>query len=121
MPSGSAASMTDLMFLLLLFLMIATTLISPNALKLVLPQSANQVQEKPYTTVSVTPDLRYYVELQEVPFGQLEEVLRAKLANVEDPTVALHADESVPWGEIVKVMNILKNNNYKMIAATRPK
>ena len=57
--SFSAASMTDLMFLLLIFMLLATTLINPNALKLVLPKSANQIKEKPYTTVSITRDLRY--------------------------------------------------------------
>ena len=58
----SSASMTDLMFLLLVFMLIATTLINPNALKLTLPTSNNQIKEKPYTTVSITSDLQYYVE-----------------------------------------------------------
>lgn len=118
--SFSAASMTDLMFLLLIFMLIATTLINPNALKLLLPKSANQLKEKPYTTVSVTADLNYFVETEPVSFSQLESVLQAKLNGIEDPTVSLHCDKSVAVDEVVKVMNIAKDNKYKLILATSP-
>lgn len=122
--SFSASSMTDLMFLLLLFLLIATTLINPNALKLMLPKSSNQLKDKAITTVSIQNaggSYRYYVELQEV--GSLEGVERALQARLEgqtDPTVSLHAEKSVVWDEIVKVMNIAKRNGYKLNAATQP-
>ncbi len=119
--SFSAASMTDMIFLLLLFLMIATTMIGPNnALKLLLPKSANQLKDKPYTTVSITEELQYYVELTPVPFSQLESALKAKLTDAEDPTVSLHCDKTVPVDEVVKVMNIAKDNHYKLILATTP-
>ena len=118
--SYSAASMTDLMFLLLIFMLISTTLINPNALKLLLPKSANQLKEKPYTTVSITSDLNYYVETTPVPFDRWESALQAKLNGVEDPTVSLHCDKTVPVDEVVKVMNIAKNNKYKLILATSP-
>ena len=123
--SYSASSMTDLMFLLLLFLLIATTLINPNALKLTLPKSANQLKDKAYTTVSVE-DLgggryRYYVELENVGSREgIERALRARLADQEEPTISLHADKTVEWDEIVQVMNIAKDNGYKLIAATQP-
>lgn len=118
--SYSAASMTDLMFLLLIFLLISTTLINPNALKLLLPKSANQLKEKPYTTVSITSDLQYYVETSPVSFDNLESALQSKMSGAEDPTVSLHADKTVPIDEVVKVMNIAKDNNYKLILATSP-
>ena len=118
--SFSAASMTDLMFLLLMFLLISTTLINPNALKLLLPKSSNLINEKPYTTVSITSDLRFYVEDQPVQFSSLEGALQAKLEGKEEPTVSLHCDRSVPVDEVVKVMNIAKDNKYKLILATTP-
>ncbi|MDR2885585.1 MAG: biopolymer transporter ExbD [Rikenellaceae bacterium] len=118
--SYSAASMTDLMFLLLMFMLIATTLINPNALKLLLPKSANQIKEKPYTSVSITADLRYYVEDQPIPFPALEGALQSKLAGKDEPMVSLHCDRTVPVDEVVKVMNIAKDNNYKLILATSP-
>ncbi len=118
--SYSAASMTDLMFLLLMFMLIATTLINPNALRLLLPKSANQLNEKPYTTVSITADLHYYVETTPVAFSQLEAALAEKLAGKEEPTISLHCDRNVPIDEVVKVMNIAKDHRYRLILATNP-
>ena len=123
--SFSASSMTDLMFLLLLFLLIATTLINPNALKLMLPKSYNQLKDKAMTTVSIQDTghgYRYYVELQDV--GSIEGVERAlstRLEGQEEPTVSLHCDKTVAVDEVVKVMNIAKDNKYKLILATTPR
>lgn len=123
--SFSASSMTDLMFLLLLFLLIATTLINPNALKLMLPKSSNQLKDKAMTTVSIQDTghgYRYYVELQDV--GSIEGVERAltmRLEGQEEPTVSLHCDKTVAVDEVVKVMNIAKDNKYKLILATSPR
>ena len=116
----SASSMTDLIFLLLLFMMLSTTLINPNAVKLTLPKSSNQWKEKPYTTVSINSDLGYFIETTPVSFDRLEETLVAKLTGTEDPTVSLHCDKSVPIEEVVKVMNIAMKNKFKLILATRP-
>jgi len=123
--SFSASSMTDLMFLLLLFLLIATTLINPNALKLMLPKSANQLKDKAFTTVSIE-DLgggryRYYVELQPVDgIEGVEQALRVKLEGQENPTVSLHCDKTVAIDEAVKMMNLSRDNGYKLILATTP-
>ncbi len=122
--SFSSASMTDLMFLLLLFLLIATTLINPNALKLMLPRSANQLKDKAITTVSIE-DLggkyRYYVEGDVVDgLDGVESALRLKLEGEQEPTVSLHCDKTVAVDEAVQIMNISKKNNYKLILATSP-
>jgi len=116
----SMASMTDIVFLLLIFFMITSTLVNPNAIKLLLPQSSNQTAAKPLTTVSVTQDLKYYVESQRVTFDQLEPTLQKKLGTESDIYISLHVHENVPMKEVVKVMNIAKRNQYKMILATRP-
>ena len=118
--SFSASSMTDLMFLLLTFFLVLTTMVSPNALKLVLPQSNSQVKDKAYTTVSITGDLHYFVEMEPVSFNQLENALRTRMDGQDNPTVSLHCDKSVPIDEVVKVMNIARNNDYKLILATSP-
>lgn len=117
---GGTASQTDLIFLLLLFLMISTTLINPNALKLLLPKSSNANKEKPYTTVSITADLQYFVEMEQVSFDQLAGRLRTRLEGVEEPTISLHCDRTVPVDEVVKVMNIARDNKYKLVLATAP-
>jgi biopolymer transport protein ExbD len=116
----SVAGMSDIVFLLLIFFVLTSTLIAPNALKLLLPQSNSQVQAKPITTVSITADLQYYVEKTPVNFDQLEPVLQKKLRFREDPTISLHSDKSVAIEHIVKVMNIARRNNYKLILATNP-
>ncbi len=120
--SFSASSMTDLIFLLLLFLLIATTLINPNALKLMLPKSANQLKDKALTTVSIQDkgdSYRYYVELEEVKGVEgIEAALKARLEGEENPTISLHCDKSVAVDEVVKVMNICKDNNFPLILAT---
>ena len=116
----NSSSMADMVFLLLIFMLLATTLINPHALRLVLPQSTNQITDKPITTVEISSDLRFYVAGEEVPFPRLEETLRAKVAHLEEPLVSLRADQSVPVGEVVKVYNIAKDNRFKLILETRP-
>jgi biopolymer transport protein ExbD len=115
------SSMSDLVFLLLIFFMITSTLVAPNALKLLLPQSNSQAPSKPQTTVSITADLQFFVLDQPVnSMEELENRLRVALANETDPTVSLHVDKSVPMEHVVKVMNIAKDNKFKVILATSP-
>ncbi|TFH37072.1 MAG: biopolymer transporter ExbD [Bacteroidia bacterium] len=117
----SMAGMSDIVFLLLIFFMITSTLIHPTALKLLLPKGANQASAKPLTTVSITRDLQFYVEDQPVNFENLENILRQKIGKSEDTYISLHADKTVPIEYVVKVMNIAKDNQYKLILATSPK
>jgi len=114
----SMSSMTDIVFLLLIFFMVTSTLISPNALKLLLPKSGNQTPANPITSVSIDKGLNFYVETTPVPFSSLENQLREKLTGKKDPTISLHVDKSVPMEQVVRVMNIAKNNKYKLILAT---
>ncbi len=121
--SFSNSAMTDLMFLLLIFMLIATTLINPNALKLELPKSSNQLKDKAITTVSIKMERNgysYYVELDKVSgLEDLERALRARLQGQEHPTVSLHCDKKIPVEQVVNVMNIAKQNKYKLILATQ--
>lgn len=114
------ASMTDIVFLLLIFFMITSTMVSPNALKLLLPQSNSQTTTKAFTSVSITKDISYYIESQPVDFANLEASLQQKLSGAADPVISLHVEQSVPVEYMVKVMNIAQRNKYKLILATRP-
>ena len=111
--------MTDVVFLLLIFFMITSTLVHPNALKLLLPQSENQTAAKPLTSVSITRNLEYYVEEQRVSFSEIEPMLKQRVGENPETYISLHVDENVPMKEVVKVMNIAKRNEYKLILATR--
>ena len=122
----SMSSMTDIVFLLLIFFLVTSTLINPNALKLLLPKSTGQVSAKPTVTVSIKDwgedRYTYHINGNEapLPFGQVEDRLVGLLQSSEDPTFSIYADESVPVKELVQVMNIAKRNHYKVILATSP-
>lgn len=116
----SMSGMTDIVFLLLIFFMITSTLIHPTALKLLLPQSSHQTSAKPLTTVSITGDLQFYVEDQKVDFNDLERVLQEIMGNNPDAYVSIHCDRSVDVDYLVKVLSITQNNGYKVILATTP-
>lgn len=120
----SMSSMTDIVFLLLIFFMVTSTLISPNALKLLLPSSNSQTSATPFTSVSVR-DLgerkyQYAVGTEICDVKEIEKKLKQELSGKEEPCVSLHVDKTVPMEEVVKIMNIAKDNNYKLILATKP-
>jgi biopolymer transport protein ExbD len=117
----SMSSMTDIVFLLLIFFMLTSTLVSPNALKLLLPNSKAKTLEKQTLSVSITPEIDYYIGEREVAFEQLEDELKLELAGEEEPAIVLHADKTVDIEYAVKVMDIAYRNKYKVVLATNPK
>lgn len=124
-PNFSMASMTDVIFLLLIFFMITSTVVSPNAIKVLLPQGKQQTSAKPLTRVIIDKDLNFYAAFgnekeQPVMVENLAAFLIECAAKEPEMHVALYADESVPYREIVKVLNIANENHFKMVLATRP-
>jgi biopolymer transport protein ExbD len=114
------SSMTDLVFLLLIFFMITSTLVSPNAIKLFLPSSSSKTPSPQTIAVSIDKDIKYYVGDKEFEFNAIEGELLAQLANIKDATIVLNVDKSVPTEYLVKVMDIANRNQFKMILATAP-
>ncbi len=124
-PAFSMASMTDVIFLLLIFFMITSTMVSPNAIKVLLPQGKQQTSAKPLTRVIIDKDLNYYAAFgndkeQPLSVEELAPFLQGCAEREPEMYVALYADESVPYREIVKVLNIANENHFKMVLATRP-
>ncbi len=121
----SQASMTDLIFLLLIFFMITSTVVTPNAIKILLPQSSNQTSAKPMTRVIIDANLNYYLAAGKekehlVNFEEIEPYLKSVVVAEPDMYIALYADESVPCREIVRVLNLANENKFKLVIATRP-
>jgi len=120
----SMSSMTDIVFLLLIFFMVTSTLVAPNALKLLLPQSNSQTAAKPVTTISITKDIQYYINdggaVKRVAFQEIEPFLVQRFGGEPEAYISLHAERSVPIEEVVKVMNIARKNQFKLILATAP-
>ena len=125
--SFSMSSMPDIVFLLLIFFLVTSTLINPNALKLLLPKSTGQVSAKATVSVSIkhwqqTDDFSFHINGDETPvrFDQVEDELINLLQSEDDPTFSIYADQTVPIREVVKVMNNAKRNQNKVIMATTP-
>lgn len=124
-PNFSMASMTDLIFLLLIFFMITSTMVSPNAIKVLLPQGKQQTSAKPLTRVIIDKDLNIYAAFgndreQALSLEELTPFLQECAAREPEMYIALYADETVPYREIVRVLNIANENHFKMVLATRP-
>ena len=117
----SMSSMTDIVFLLLIFFMLTSTLVSPNALKLLLPNSKARTLEKQTLSVSITPEIDYYIGDKQVAIENLEQQLKLELSGQEEPAIILHADKTVDIEYAVKVMDIAYRNKYKVVLATNPK
>ncbi|MCK5838462.1 MAG: biopolymer transporter ExbD [Bacteroidales bacterium] len=124
----NTAPMSDLVFLLLIFFMLTSTLVAPNAIKLLLPSSDSKTIAKPATvTVYIDPELNFYVDGNPVNEGQLQTELAQKLLNENDASVVLKAEKSVPVQYVVTVIdavnkvNRMYNAKHKVILATFPK
>ena len=117
----SNAGMSDIVFLLLLFFMLTSTLVQPTALKVLLPKGTTQSNARPMTTVSITKDHQYFIEDQPIAIENLEAALQAKVGADPEIYISVHADRSVPLEFVVNVMNIAAKNQYKLILATTPK
>ena len=120
------SSMTDIVFLLLIFFLVTSTLVNPNALKLLLPKSTGQVNAKATVSVSIKDwgdeTYTYHINGSQEPlqYDAVEDGLVELLQSEEDPTFSIYSDESVPIKEVVSIMNIAKRNHYKVILATQP-
>lgn len=119
-PEFNMASMTDIVFLLLIFFMIASTLVSTNAIDIILPKASGKTENKKSTAVSIKKDLTYYIDQKRVGESVLESQLISILSTQDAPTIVLRAEKSVPVENVVKVMDIANRNKFKVILAVQP-
>jgi len=122
--SFSMASMTDIIFLLLIFFLITSTIVVPNAIKVTLPEAQKQSAAKPVTRITIDTNLHYYVAFgtqreRPVSFDEIEPFLQEQHLKEPEMWVAVYADESIAYKEVVKIMEIANKNNFKMYLATR--
>ncbi len=116
----SMSSMTDIVFLLLIFFMLTSPVITPEALDLILPKAKGKTTSVQNVAVSITKDLQFYVDDQRISQAALESTLKTKLAGKEKPTIVLRADEGVPIEKAVSVMDIANRNSYRIVLAVKP-
>lgn len=120
-PEFNMSSMTDIVFLLLVFFIIASTMISPNGLDVLLPKGNTRTTKKNQVSVSITKDIKYFVGQREVPFEELEGTLQMMLDGEEKPGFLLRSEETVDIQYVVGVMEIANKNKFQMVLATRTK
>ncbi|MDB4768205.1 biopolymer transporter ExbD [Flavobacteriaceae bacterium] len=117
-PEFSMSSMTDIVFLLLIFFLLTSN--SPNALDLILPKAKGKTTNTQQVTVTIDEDLRYFVNEKLVEQAQLEAILIQELSAQDAPTIILRAAESIAIKEAVYVMDVANRNQFKVILAVRP-
>ncbi|WP_297707431.1 biopolymer transporter ExbD [uncultured Eudoraea sp.] len=117
-PEFSMSSMTDIVFLLLIFFMLTAN--SPNALDLLLPKAKGKSTNTQNVSVTINKNLEYFVNSERINGEYIEIELKKALEGQEKPTVILRAEESVAIKEAVNVMDIANRNSYKVILAVRP-
>ena len=119
-PEFSMSSMTDIVFLLLVFFLLTSPAITPDALDLILPKANGKSTNVQKASVSITDAGVYYVNAKRVIESRLESEIKKALAGQESPTLILRSEENVPVKKAVKVMDIANRNGYKVVLAVRP-
>lgn len=118
-PNFNMSSMTDLVFLLLIFFILTSTLVSINALEIELPSADKTKTEQTYTTVSISNEGDFFVNSEKVEDVEtLESSLTNAIVEAKDSTVVVRADKTAQIEQLVKVMNIGQRHHYKMVIAT---
>lgn len=115
------SSMTDIVFLLLIFFMLTSTMVTTNALDIVLPKAKGKTDSNKSTSVSIDKDLNFFIDKDKVNEADLEKQLLDLFANSENKAIVLRAEKSVPHEKVVKVMEIAYRNQIKMVIAVNPK
>ncbi|MDA7744739.1 biopolymer transporter ExbD [bacterium] len=119
--SFNMSSMTDIVFLLLIFFIILSTLVSPYGAKVDLPTGKARTTEHPKISVAIKPDLTYNLDGQDVGKEELRSLLKQRKTEVEKPVIELRVDQTVPTGETVSFLSIAKENGFSIVIATKPK
>ena len=120
-PEFNMSSMTDIVFLLLIFFMIASTLVSAEAIDLLLPKSSSKTTQTKSISVSVDKDVNYYIDMQQVEKDNLETELLAKLGTQEEPVITIRSDQDVEMKHVVFIMDIANKNKIKSNLAVQSK
>ncbi len=118
-PNFSMSSMTDIVFLLLIFFMLTSTLVTTNALKIELPTSSAESLKQQTVSISITEDLRYFINNEPVEESFLESKIREYFNSIDNPTLVLRAAKTIPIEHAVSVIDLAYRNNYKIVLATQ--
>jgi biopolymer transport protein ExbD len=119
-PDFNMSSMTDIVFLLLIFFMLTSTLVTVNALDIILPKAQGKTENKKSTAISITKKLDFYIDKKKVKENEIEQYLIKNVVNSDNATIVLRAEEGVPIEKAVHILDIANRNKIKVILAVRP-
>ncbi len=118
-PEVSTSSLNDIMFFLLLFFLIVSSLANPNVIKLLLPNSKSaQNLSKQQITISVTSDKKYYIDSHQIAFDDIEPLLKARISTLKEPTVILRLEYTLTVQDLADLLEIGNRLKVKMVMAT---
>ncbi|WP_291914163.1 biopolymer transporter ExbD [Chitinophaga sp. CB10] len=116
------SALNDILFILLLFFLIVSTLANPNVIKLALPKATSNTKAKQTVVVSINSNHEFFVGTNKVPFEALQQTLAPALSHESvDPTVVINAEKTVPIEDVVSVMEIARSIGAKVVLATAKK
>lgn len=114
------SALNDILFILLLFFLIVSTLANPNVIKLTVPKATSNTKAKQTVVVSIDHNGNYFLGTRQVPFERLEASLKPSLANENlEPTIVINAEKSVPVEDIVNVMEVANKLGARVVLATK--
>ncbi len=118
-PEVSTSSLNDIMFFLLLFFLIVSSLANPNVIKLLLPNSkSSQNLNKQQITISITKDKKYYIDNNQIAFNNIEPLLKSRISSLQEPTVILRLEYSLTVQDLIDILEIGTRLKVKMVIAT---
>lgn len=121
-PEVSTSSLNDIMFFLLLFFLIVSSLANPNVIKLLLPDSKSaQNLNKQQVTISVTKEKNYFIDNRQIAFSEIEPLIKSRTASLQEPTVILRLENSLTVQDLVDILEIGNRLKVKMVMATNKK
>ena len=120
-PTFNMSSMTDIVFLLLIFFMLTSTLVTVSAIDVLLPKAGGKTENSSSIAVSITDKSLFYIDKTEVSATNLESEILKKIGIDKQKTIIIRGDKEVPYRNIMKVIDIANRNKLKMILAVKGK
>ncbi|MEX6626303.1 ExbD/TolR family protein [Tenacibaculum salmonis] len=120
-PSFNMSSMTDIVFLLLIFFMLTSTLVTVSAIDVLLPKGGGKTENSTAIAVSITENSDFYIDKTKVSSLNLEQTILTKVGPDKKKTVVIRGDQNVAYKNVMKVIDIANRNKLKMILAVKAK
>ena len=120
-PTFNMSSMTDIVFLLLIFFMLTSTLVTVSAIDVLLPKAGGKTKNSTSVAVTITNTALFYIDKKKVNASNLEAEMMRKVGVEKQKTVIIRADKEVAYKNVMKVIDIANRNKLKMILAVKGK